>query len=216
MVLISYKSQAQTGISCKQKKKIKMKKIITYVILILSILSCEEEIKENKKSDWEIRNEKRQIEVDSLYNSMAKNFQSEKEWEIFEYDYIYQLQDYLESKSGKFTVKNFYDYQIYRIDTSYFCAFRINEFNNEIFVELEIEKEKVDQLAKNQTYAEFYFYEVAVIEIDEFKPIDIEFESQLDDYDSRIVINRYKSLFGKGKIQEIKFVKEKKPVVNKG
>ncbi len=192
------------------------KLFLILAILVLSMLSCEQGTNKNEKSDWEIRNEKRKIAIDSLYDAMSENFQSEKDWEDFEYDYLYQLQDYLESKSGKFTIKEFYDYQIYRKDSAYFCAFRINEFNNEIFFELQIEKEKVYQLAENISNPEFDFHEVAIIEIDNFTPIDIEFESELDDYYSRIVIDRYKSLIGRGSIKEIKFVKEKKPVAKKG
>ena len=184
------------------------------MILILSLSSCEQKINKEEKSSWEIRNEKRKIAIDSLYNSVAKEFQSEKDWEDFKYDYLFQLQDYLENKSGIFTIKEFYDYQIFRKDTTYYLAVRINEFSNEIFLELEIEKEKVNQIAENQSSDEFNFYEVAVIQIDELKTIDIEFESELDDYYSRIVIDRYKSLFGKGKINDVKFIKEKKPAAN--
>ena len=132
-LLAIYKSLAAS-----KKKKYRMEKLITFVILILSLSSCEQKINKEEKSPWEIRNENRKIAIDSLYNSMAKELQSEKDWEDFKYDYLFQLQDYFENKSGIFTIKEFYDYQIFRKDTTYYLAVRINEFSNEIFLELEI------------------------------------------------------------------------------
>ena len=164
----------------------------------------------NGKTEREIRYEKREKAIDSLYRAMSINHSAEKEWEDLAYEYLYQLQDHLESKSGKFTLKSFQGYEIFRKDSVYFCAISLDDFHNEIFLELEIDKRVVDQLTTNSVNTEFNFYHIAVIETDEFKPVDFEFDSQMDDYFSRIVIERYKTLFATGRVMDLKFIKEKK------
>jgi len=120
------------------------------------------------------------------------------------------LQEYLESKNGKFTIKKFYNYEIYKKDTSYFCSYRIDEFQNDIIIDIELTKSQLEKFRGKTNNLEYSSHAVAVLKIYDLEPIDFEFRSEMDDYHSRIEIEQYNSLRRKGRIEKIEFVKEKR------
>ena len=180
--------------------------------MLLFLLSCEENNNRDTSAHLEqikIKRERREAAIDSVYFSLSEKFKSEKNWEVFNYEYLFELQEYLDSKKGKLTVKGFNDFEIYKKNNSFFCSYRIEEFQNDLIIDLELTKSQLEEFRGKRDNVDYEFYGIAVLNIEKIEPIDFEFQTQMDDYDSRIVIEKYKSLRGKGRIEKIEFVKEK-------
>jgi len=190
--------------------KNRMNKILIPIFLTIFLLSCKEENNREEINQRQIQREQRDAKIDSVYLSMAEKYKAEKNWEDFNYEYLFELQEYLESKNGKFTVKEFYDYEIYKKDSSFFCSYKMDDFYHDFILELELTKSQLEKFRGKRNNPEFHFYGIVVLNIEKIEPIDFEFHSELDDYHSRIQIERYQSLKGKGTIEKIEFVKENK------
>ena len=98
-----------------------MIKILIPILFSIFLFSCKEE--NNREEIYRLRQIEREqweAKIDSVYLSLSEEYQSEKNWENFNYEYLFELQEYLESKNGKFTLKDFYDYEIYKKDFQLF------------------------------------------------------------------------------------------------
>jgi hypothetical protein len=190
-----------------------MRIIILTIILFLGIFSCEEPVEKVDKEKERKESLKKKM-IDSLYVDLGKNNNSRTNWEDFGYDYLYELQEYLEGEDIRLTIKNIYDYEIYKEDTTYIFSFALNEFSNTIYFDVTLPRKLLDTLIK-QDRANYNIHELYVIELDELKPILFEYEAVDDDYYSKIEINRNTSLKGKGTIIDIDYYKEEKELREK-
>ena len=59
-------------------------------------------------------------------------------------------------------------------------------------------------------YDNYHYFHLAVIRLDSVRPIDFEFNSEMDDYYSRVITDRYMSLIGQGEVLDFKTITEKK------
>ena len=156
-----------------------MRIIILTIILFLGIFSCEEPVEKVDKEKERKESLKKKM-IDSLYVDLGKNNNSRTNWEDFGYDYLYELQEYLEGEDIRLTIKNIYDYEIYKEDTTYIFSFALNEFSNTIYFDVTLPRKLLDTLIK-QDRANYNIHELYVIELDELKPILFEYEAVDDD-----------------------------------
>ena len=183
-----------------------MKQLIIFLSFLIFI-SCSEKSTHNNSSS-KAKRDLQEIKTDSIYASFEKNYNTLKNWEQFKYQQLYELQDFFDD-SPAIVVKYFNDFQLFRKDNKIFCSYKINEFYNDIFLDLsfnELLLEKLNPLENDSILT----YQTVVIKIDSLKPIPMELNSEMADYHSKVILDRNISLIGTGKIIAIEVVEEKR------
>ena len=177
------------------------------LLLLTGFFSCQQK---GENTDYDEKEKEVSRIIDSLYVELGNRCNSLTNWENeLEYKHLYELQEYLENKGKRLTIKDIYDFEIHKKDTIYIFSLKLDDFSNDVYLELEIPYEILKKY-ENQDRKKFNIQELISIQIDSVIPLTYEFRSDIDDYFSKIVIDRYKSLICTGKIIDMEFYKEEK------
>ncbi len=178
------------------------------------MVSCE-----NKDDSAKLERERKEQEelfksIDSVYMELGSRTKSAVNWEKFEYQFLYELQEFIELKKGKLTFKHLQEFEIYKKDTSYRFSYVSRSFSNDIFFDLSISKDQMEKY-NNQNRRRFNVYDLVSIKIDKLEPIAFEYRGDYDYYHSVIHLDRNKSLVAYGEILDFDFYKTEKSKAEK-
>ncbi len=193
-----------------------IKRIPFSIFLMASILICACEDRTAYRAEVKASKERYvhiEKNIESLSEKLSEEHDASLNWEDVTFEYLYEVQEYLESGDKRLVLDYFNDFEIYKSAGKYYLSYPLYAYGRTIYLDLELSAALLNSL-KEKKNPNFDYFLIAVIELDSVKTINFEFESELDDYYSRIRIERNKSLKGRGSILDLEYVSERKLDLN--